>query len=254
MTTKINLIDFGQRLQGLRKNKGYSADKLAGALKNKGVFISRQSIRELEKGSATSFDFIKLTAICELLECDLSYLLGLHPTKRHEAASVHEITGLDEEVIDTLAQLKELSKDENYYFSPLDFINAICSGTIQRGDERSYLTGVLSSVNTLVVLSAPPTLDELKSRDIHKLHALKFYYAGKIQQDFLNLAQKIYEKHETEATIKQLRKERDNWYELFNDEHFLRLRNDRFRGHRDFNFDIIEKEEAENGKHNETDE
>lgn len=100
----INNIVIGERIKNLRKEKGWTQDKLAERLSKK-----RQTISAWEDGRIT-LTVDKLIEICNLFECDMGYILGEHDTKKRITADIQEVIGLSEEAI-ALLMLCVDSKD-----------------------------------------------------------------------------------------------------------------------------------------------
>ncbi|HIV17998.1 MAG TPA: helix-turn-helix transcriptional regulator [Candidatus Merdivicinus intestinigallinarum] len=74
----LNRELFGQRLKGLRLQKGISQTALA-----KDLGITPTQISDMEKGkTTTSLD--RLVLICQILDTSADYLLGLRDTPKDE--------------------------------------------------------------------------------------------------------------------------------------------------------------------------
>lgn len=91
---------FGTRLKQLRKVKKLSQEDLQVA--------DRRTVSNWEKGICfPNIDVI--IELCNILECDIDYLLGKIDCLRKEVAEVREITGLYENSILSLQELSTMS-------------------------------------------------------------------------------------------------------------------------------------------------
>lgn len=85
-TPKSVLIERGQRLQALRKARGWSAEQLAGALTAAGAAVSRGAISNWERGE-NGFVLAKLPILAQVLQTSEAYLLNGSPV----AAAPHNL-------------------------------------------------------------------------------------------------------------------------------------------------------------------
>ena len=76
---------FQDNLVKIRKEKGYTQEKLAESLN-----ISRDKLSRWENGSRTP-DLNELLKICDIFECDLDYLVGKIKYPTHILQNVCEI-------------------------------------------------------------------------------------------------------------------------------------------------------------------
>lgn len=63
--------------------------------------------------------------LCELLDCELGYLLCEYDLPNREKTDIHECTGLSDKSIETLSCLKKGCSDRVYYEETLNMLNMI---------------------------------------------------------------------------------------------------------------------------------
>lgn len=107
---KYSFEKIGQRLFELRKGYKWSQEDLIEKLGEKGVSIGRNSLSSLEAGKLKHCDLRLFTALCELYDCELGYLLGEHEGKTRASTDIHEQTGLSYPAIDELTRMKEYNQ------------------------------------------------------------------------------------------------------------------------------------------------
>lgn len=94
---------------GKRITHEYIAEYLGG--------IARPTVSNwLNKDKNDLIPFWALLKLCDLFNCDLGYLLGDHPTKRHQNETPCAVTGLSE---NTINLLQEATTDERKYFNKI---------------------------------------------------------------------------------------------------------------------------------------
>lgn len=106
---EYNWKSIGERLVNLRKGKKWTQEKLIEKLANleKNAFpIGRNSLSSLEAGNLEHCDLRLFTALCDLYDCELGYLLGEHEGKTRAVTDIHEKTGISFRGIDGLEQSK----------------------------------------------------------------------------------------------------------------------------------------------------
>lgn len=90
-------------------------------------YAHRQTYANIEN-CETELTLFTLYRLCEILECDIGYLLGEYPTKKRDTADVQKVTGLSEKSIETLKSLNNSSHlDKNvinnlYALKAIDFL------------------------------------------------------------------------------------------------------------------------------------
>lgn len=105
---EYNYSDIGERIKKLRKQRGWSQDQLIEILGTKSS-IGRNTLSAIENGNAKHFELSLLTAMCEVFECEMSYLLCEHgDCKTKDLQFIHDMTGLSESSIQFLSTIKAL--------------------------------------------------------------------------------------------------------------------------------------------------
>lgn len=137
--------DFGDRLMRRRKKCGFRSqadlaekimpisqdDNEDGDEYARNVESKRKTISNWERGKATP-SLADLIALCNILDCDIEYLIGDIDVPKKEVADVMAVTGLTQKAVDAFLQL---SKDDmeilnEILVSPhlLELISAISKG------------------------------------------------------------------------------------------------------------------------------
>lgn len=117
---KYNKVEIGERIRKNRKALGYKKqDDFIEALQK--IYPKapkdRGTIGSWENGDNLP-DLDTMLAICELFDCDLSYLVGDIEAKTRDKQFIIDETGLSEEAIDILYDCKSAKDDRSvfYYF------------------------------------------------------------------------------------------------------------------------------------------
>lgn len=98
MDNKISI-----RIKRLRKEHGYkSQEKFADAL-----HVHPKTVQGWESTENPKLpDLDNLLMICEILDCDLDYLVGRIEQRKHNIKTVSEITGLSEKAVEIITKTK----------------------------------------------------------------------------------------------------------------------------------------------------
>lgn len=91
---------FGERLRSLRDAAGMTQADLADAIQS-----GMTTIRRWEKGQTVP-DVRQLQQLCELFDCEPGYFLGMQDAPKRADADVMKYTGLSEETVKELHELK----------------------------------------------------------------------------------------------------------------------------------------------------
>lgn len=92
----------GERIKSCRNEKGLTQENLSEAIENiTGVSIKRQTIAKWENGTPVK-KLEQLTALCEIFECDIAYLLGECDSKRIISQEIAPALGISEKALDNL--------------------------------------------------------------------------------------------------------------------------------------------------------
>ena len=177
-----------ERIKEARGDIGMTQDQLA-----KKVGYERETITAWESGKNTP-KIDTLIQLCDILQCDLGYLLGEYPEKRREVSDVHDLTGLEASNANRLIMLQAVIK-ENPYSSYrqkfyLDTLNSLLESKLF-WDAVELLRKAYTIKNRLALDGfAPPYPNEEEVGDNNeKIVALKqefndFTYFG-VTDDFM---------------------------------------------------------------------
>lgn len=97
---------ISERLKTQRKHLGLSQTQLSALIQAQGGGTTRENIAKWESGKSTP-DVNSLIALCNALECDLTYLLGVIDTPKQEVYDIRACTGLSEKAVSHLLYLKK---------------------------------------------------------------------------------------------------------------------------------------------------
>lgn len=114
-----------KRIKQARKDAGLTQEKLA-----EKMYCKRETIAQWERGQYTpSID--ALVRLCDILQCDLGYMLGEYEQKQRETSDACKVTGLSEAVIERFRreegalrkkQLEEILLDDRFW----EILNCFC--------------------------------------------------------------------------------------------------------------------------------
>jgi len=118
MVDKYSITKSAEIIRAKREKLGYTQDYVAEQLGLK----NRQSISKLENGTQPP-SWEQIVKLCNVFNCDVGFLIGEHETEIHEYQNVINITGLSNEAIAKLWNLKNNRGYESKQM--LDIINAL---------------------------------------------------------------------------------------------------------------------------------
>lgn len=99
---------IGERIRTNRKEKRISQETLAIYVKQiTTIPITRQTVAGWENGKPIK-KLEQLTALCEIFDCDMSYLLCEYDTKHICTQDIISSTGLTEKAVDELINLRKI--------------------------------------------------------------------------------------------------------------------------------------------------
>lgn len=113
---KYNFYAIGDRLTQLRKDHGYKTqDALIEKLKEMGVPIGRNTYSKIENGlhEQNQFSLGLLSALAELYNCDVGYLLCEYDCKTGRNTDIAKETGLTDRSIQAIDTIKHQSMNDN---------------------------------------------------------------------------------------------------------------------------------------------
>ncbi len=120
MFAMYDIYGFGNRLKTVRKARKFSQQRLADEMYIKrgtvNAWENGVNVDGLEDGNRDKKSRIpevdNMIRICEVLNCDLDYLLGRCDTWKRETAEISEATGLSPAAAETLIKWKSFSAGE----------------------------------------------------------------------------------------------------------------------------------------------
>ena len=122
------LNEFGNRLQGQMKKKGFTQEELAAKLSEKYMeynineekYINRATIRSYIRGNTIPKGY-ELILLAELLECDVNYLLGISKNANMDVETAHQYTNLNYTSVQSLHYHPEQASFINTMFENESF-------------------------------------------------------------------------------------------------------------------------------------
>ena len=119
---KYNYVEIGERIRNERKQKKWSQDDLLTELSVRGIKIHRNTLSDIENGCKRGvFSLPLLTALSELFNCEVGYLLCEYGCKTGRNTDISNETGLSDNAINALTEMSQ---------QDLLVVNAL----IERGD------------------------------------------------------------------------------------------------------------------------
>ncbi len=100
--------EIAERIRSKRKEKGCNQDELIEALSYKGVRVGRNTLSNIENGDFSNCSLNLLIAVCEILGCDIGYIVGEYDYSTKGTAEICKETGLSEKSIENF---REISKE-----------------------------------------------------------------------------------------------------------------------------------------------
>lgn len=163
---EYNYIEIGNRLIQLRKNRGYSQDKLIDILDDEyGVKIGRNTYSNIENGcqSASNFKLDLLIALSSLYGCDIGYLLCEYDNITGRNTDIQKITGLNDESIKALEMAVAESEIEKELYNLRNNKSLTVSETLNIMFKHGILVDIAKSFrNYLLTEYAVPVQYEPK--------------------------------------------------------------------------------------------
>jgi transcriptional regulator with XRE-family HTH domain len=128
---EYNFYDIGDRLQKLRKQAGYSQEKLIEILGNMGIQVCRNTISKMENGTckSDSFSLRLLAALAQIYDCEIGYLLCEYDCKTGRNTDIKAVTGLSDNALNLI---KEMDIDSTL----------VLNSIIERGDIQLFVIAI----------------------------------------------------------------------------------------------------------------
>lgn len=108
---KYDWKKIGRRIQKERKLLGLSQDEFC----DKAGIVKRATLSKWENGTGGEITVGMLTAMCEVFDCELGYLLCEYDCKTRAATDISQQTGLSEEAVKNLSNLHDLKEQAARY-------------------------------------------------------------------------------------------------------------------------------------------
>lgn len=110
-----NPVAIGQRIQARRGELNLTQLAVVDILRNRGDKSGGMSIntyRNIEHGKLGDLSIRQVLELCEVLSCDIGYLLYEYDSKTLTTEEIIEHTGLTEKAVETLHKLHAIQQDE----------------------------------------------------------------------------------------------------------------------------------------------
>lgn len=183
---------IGERIKEERENKKLTQEELAekvGKLTGH-TTLKRQTVAGWERGTPIK-KIEQLTALCEIYECDMSYLLCEYDCKRIASVEISKVTGLSEMAIDSLIWYQQHNEPKNFpdiidalIMCP-DLLNAIFEHCYNLPDHKHYLH-IEQSVDK-IMSGEPSIIYTMNKSDLEQFKIFKVYNAvTRFMQKFIN--------------------------------------------------------------------
>lgn len=142
------MISFKDGFKRARKGTGLSQDGFA-----KKYNFSPPTVRKWEQGKAVP-EYDTLVYLCEIFQCDMSYLFNQIDLPTHDLQFIYEQTGLSELAVEKLAAIHKSSKDSavwscgsDVWSSTLRFLSFLLEGvkSVYFNDEPNIIRLVIKA-------------------------------------------------------------------------------------------------------------
>lgn len=117
---EYNLYMVGEKIRNERKKKGWSQTQLIDLLENKGIYVGRNTISQIENGlkDSDNFSLKLLCGLAELFECEVCYLLGDYEAKTKTEDIIQSELHLSHEAIE---YLRNNWYDADHPYNPFEY-------------------------------------------------------------------------------------------------------------------------------------
>lgn len=174
MIMEYNFEKIGERIRSERKKKDWSQETLITELSAKNVTIHRNTLSDIENGCKKgTFSLPLLTALSELFNCEVGYLLCEFDCKTRRDTDVSNATGLTATAVDGLMNM---SKQD------LLVINTL----IERGDImlfRYALQNYYRKAHKTITISGIGEQSQLEAKESNKIFQ---YLSNEFIHDIFN--------------------------------------------------------------------
>ena len=133
----MDKILFSERLSSIRKERGFKSQASFARAYNERYTPDQESsgilgtIKNYENGNKDGSPKLDIVCnMCQLLDCDIEYLLGKIPVPKHETADMMQVTGLSEKAVSRLLLYKSQYSDNvdslNFLLESDNLEDALC--------------------------------------------------------------------------------------------------------------------------------
>lgn len=180
---KYDSVLIGERIKQARIDKGIKTKaEMLRLLESKHFAISRNTYSDIENGNIENFDWRILSILCEVLDCEVGYLLGEFDYKTGRQTDVVNATGLSEEAVKKLLQIsfynekKGLSEILNLLICDPNFTYFLeLLGYIPSGSKRTLIQN-----NNIISFSDEAIVSNELRRTVDNIaNQIKAYYKDK---------------------------------------------------------------------------
>lgn len=179
----MNKILFSERLAELRKERGFKNQYAFAKAYNERYSPDSESsgilgtIKNYENGNKQGSPKLDIVCnMCELLDCDIEYLLGEIPVPKHETADIQAVTGLSEKSISVMQMCRRYNQTDWV----LDALNAVVSADAFM-ELLVYVVKYTTAKDSKAKLQGTGPLNEYLLKDVYRMKITDIF--GKILTD-----------------------------------------------------------------------
>lgn len=175
---KYDWVKIGCRIRDERKKLGLSQKELIYRMRNREAGIGKETLIKLENGvygkderftasilsdlenavPVKGLAIRQLTALCDIFDCDIGYILCEYEEKKVEKRDIVKYTGLSEQAVDNLHAV-QANGDRLIHILP--FINQLLS-------DPSTVVKLSSYLNTLSMIATRAKSEPSKFDEMHR--------------------------------------------------------------------------------------
>lgn len=166
----INKKEVGKRIRHLRNEKKWSQENLS-----EKANYARQTVGKWENGDLT-LSLNDAINLCNLLDCDIGYLMGEYDTKKHVVADVCTVSGLSVKAVEKLVSSKSsqgLFPHDNAF---IDTTNLLIEKFVDNMDISILEYQILINENKYLLNKNPQLSKNIKSYQYYENHIMQKEY------------------------------------------------------------------------------
>lgn len=151
------MISFKDGFKRARKGTGLSQEGFA-----RKYNFSLPTIKKWEQGKAVP-EYDTLVSLCEIFQCDMSYLFYQIELPTHDLQFIHEQTGLSKLAVENLTKIHTFSNGSDFWSYILRFLNFLLEGArnIYSEDEANIIPLVIKAHEAMEAASNAKKLEQL---------------------------------------------------------------------------------------------